>query len=160
MKRIACAAVALLGLLATSPVLAMDLKYTDPVAPPAPSMVGLALRTVVALGVVIGLVYGVAWFLRKAQPSLSRMHSRRGALEVESQMALGPRRTLYAVKWGKFRLLLGSGGSEIRLLASEWVEQDGEAALDRAALPDEAQFGQRLDDFLSRLGRVEDDHAA
>jgi flagellar protein FliO/FliZ len=136
---------------------ALDLHYTEPAAPPAPSMAALLLRTGLALAVVVGLVYLTAWLLRKAQSGLGRPRARRGEVEVDSHVALGPKRSLYAVRWGKFRLLLGAGTSEITLLASEWNdggEPTGEA---HAELPDEAHFGRRLDDFLSRLGKLEDD---
>jgi flagellar protein FliO/FliZ len=135
---------------------ALDLHYTEPAAPPAPSMAGLLLRTGLALAVVVGLVYLTAWLLRRAQPGFARAR-RKGPVEVETHVALGPKRSLYAVRWGKFRLLLGAGGSEITLLASEWTEGGEEPAAAHGELPDEAQFGRRLDDFLSRLGRLEDD---
>ncbi|MBI5837313.1 MAG: flagellar biosynthetic protein FliO [Candidatus Eisenbacteria bacterium] len=136
---------------------ALDLHYTEPSVPPAPSMLGLLLRTGLALAVVVALVYLVAWLLRRAQPGFAR--ARKGPVEVESHVPLGPKRSLYTVRWGRFRLLLGAGSSEITLLASEWNEGAGEPAAARGELPDEAQFGKRLDDFLSRLGKMEDDRS-
>ncbi|HVP38761.1 MAG TPA: flagellar biosynthetic protein FliO [Candidatus Saccharimonadales bacterium] len=140
---------------------AADFRYVEPAAPPAPSLAGLLLRTALALAVVIGLVYLTAWALRKAQPGLARGRGRGGRaseVEVESHVALGPKRSLYSVRWGKFRLLLGAGAAEITLLASEWTEGGEPPGEARGELPDEAQFGRRLDDFLSRLGRLEDEH--
>jgi flagellar biogenesis protein FliO len=138
------------------PAGALDLHYTEPTAPPAPSLAALLVRTGIALAIVLSLVYLTAWLLRRAQPGMARMR-RKSPVEVESHVPLGPKRSLYSVRWGKFRLLLGAGGSEISLLASEWSGEEEGAAEARAELPNEAQFGKHLDDFLSRLGRMEDD---
>ena len=156
-KRVALATACVLRASAAS---ALDLNYHEPVAPPAPSLLGLLLRTGVALALVLGLVYACAWLLRRAQPGMVR--ARRSSLQVtvENHVPLGPKRSLYAVRWGKFRLLLGAGSAEISLLASEWDGQVPEPGEGRAALPSEAQFEQHLDDFLSRLGRMEDDPPA
>ena len=138
---------------------ATNLTYTDPEAPPAPSMGGLLVRTAIALVVVVGLIYATAWMLKRAQPRMAAHRSRnRDGVAVESHVSLGQRRSIYAVRWGRFRLLLGAGGSEITLLASEWAEADGSAP--PGELPDEASFGRHLDDFLSRLGREEDEPLA
>jgi flagellar biogenesis protein FliO len=148
-----------LALLNAATARAFDLQYVEPTAPPAPSMWGLVLRTCVALAVVLALVYAVAWLLKKAQPGLTRS-SRKGSVEVETHVPLGPKRSLYSVRWGRFRLLLGAGTSEIALLASEWTGEENAQDLARAELPDEAHFGRHLDDFLSRLGRMEDEAGA
>lgn len=137
---------------------ATNLTYVDPVPPPMPSLSGLLVRTGIALALVVGLIYATAWMLRRAQPGAGARASRksREGVAVESHVSLGPRRSLYSVRWGKFRLLLGAGSSEIALLASEWAE--GETAGEpQAELPDAASFGRHLDDFLSRLGRIEDE---
>lgn len=140
---------------------ATNLTYTEPAIPPAPSLGGLLLRMAIALLVVIGLIYATAWMLRRAQPHLAARRSRTRKVDgvaVESHVSLGARRSIYAVRWGRFRLLLGAGGSEITLLASEWA--DGEGGAPPGELPDEASFGRHLDDFLSRLGREEDEPLA
>ena len=146
------------SLLVAATARATNLTYTDPVPPPMPSMAGLLARTGIALALVVGLIYATAWMLRRAQAGTGLRSPRksREPVAVESHVALGPRRSLYSVRWGKFRLLLGAGSSEISLLASEWAE--GETASEpQAELPDAASFGRHLDDFLSRLGRVEDE---
>ena len=145
------------ALLIAAPAAAMNLKYTEPTVPPAPSAAAMLLRTGLALALVVGLVYLTAWALRKAQPGFARPGRARGPVHVETHVPLGPKRSLYAVRWGKFRLLLGAGQTEISLLASEWSEETAGQREAAVELPDEAQFGRRLDDFLSRLGRVEDE---
>src|SRR5262249_24287068 len=70
-----------LALLHAASARATDFTYQEPTVPAAPSMAGLLLRTGLALGVVIGLVYLTAWFLRKAQPGLAR-GPRNGPVEV------------------------------------------------------------------------------
>lgn len=148
-----------LGLAWAVPAWSMNLKYVEPTAPPAPSAASMLLRTGVALAIVVGLIYGAAWLVRRAQPGMSRPGRARGQVAVESHVPLGPKRSLYAVRWGKFRLLLGAGTTDITLLASEWADEEA-AAQPAGELPDEEQFGRRLDDFLSRLGRVEDEPRA
>lgn len=78
----------------------------------------LLLRMFLALGIVLGLIFGSVWLARRVGP-LRRMVGGRGAgfpLEVVGQTHLAPRRSVYAVRAAGRTLLLGVTPTQVSLL--------------------------------------------
>jgi len=63
------------------------------------------VNEVLAVGIVLGLVAGLAWLLRRG--TLGALTGRGGVINVETAVALGERRSLVIVSVEGRRLLLG-----------------------------------------------------
>lgn len=121
----------------------------------APSSFNLLLRTVGALLLIVGLVFGAAWSLRRfggtrfgaAQPNAP-------PLTVLSTMPLGDRRSLAIVKFGDRTLLLGSTPQNITLIAEEEIQQDEELPPARS-VAEMLKQNQEGDPFARELSDAE-----
>ena len=85
-------------------------------------------RTLFALVVVLGLLGGLAWMLRKGVPG----RRNRGALGVESALALGERRSLVVVTVDGRRLLLGLAPNHVSLVTELGPPVSFDAAMSAA----------------------------
>lgn len=87
----------------------------------APSSLGLLARTIGALLLIVGLIVGVGWGLRRF--GKGRFGIQQGAdapqLAVLSTTGLGDRRSLSVVRFGERILLIGSTAQAMTLLATE-----------------------------------------
>ncbi len=117
MKRSRCIAVAI-GLAATA--LAVGVLAADPMpAQPVPgaldtgSLAGSALRMVLSLGVVLGLVAALAWVARRLRAG-GRLKS--GLIEVVSGVSLGAREKVVLLRVGQEQVLVGVSPAGMRAL--------------------------------------------
>lgn len=88
----------------------------------APSASGLLLRTLGALLLIVGLIVGAGWGLRRfggARFGAARKEA--PELTVLSSVSLGNRRSLAIVRFGERNLLIGTTGEAVTLLATEEV---------------------------------------
>jgi flagellar protein FliO/FliZ len=109
-------------------------------AAPAPVDPGFdAVRTVVALVVVMVVLGGVLWLLKRGtMPGLGR--AGRQALAIESAISLGERRSLVIVTVEGRRLLLGASPMQVSLITELARTPDRfEASLARAVGPGERE---------------------
>ncbi|MFK3771159.1 flagellar biosynthetic protein FliO [Pseudomonas sp. NPDC089406] len=113
-------------------------------AAPAPGGLGAQLaQTVLGLLVVVGLIFVLAWLLRRMQGS-----AQRGApvIEIVGTRAIGPRDRLLLVQVGKEQILIGHtpGSIEALHVLAEPVEVPAAA---RQATP---EFAQRLLELMGK----------
>lgn len=96
---------------------------------PGPDLLPSLLQTTGAMLVVLALLIGLAWLLRRG------VQARRasGALAVESALSLGERRSLAIVTVEKRRLLLGLAPGQVSLITELGPASTFEEALDNAA---------------------------
>ena len=83
----------------------------EPVAPGVPVLPWL--EAMVATAIVLGLLAGTLWLLRKG---LTRTSGQAAAMRVEGSLSLGERRSLVVVRVEGRRLLMGVGPGQIRLV--------------------------------------------
>ncbi|HET9369349.1 MAG TPA: flagellar biosynthetic protein FliO [Vicinamibacterales bacterium] len=100
----------------------------DVVAVPGPELVPPVWRTVGALVVVLGLLFGLAYLFKKGL--LTRRHVR--GLSVEGALALGDRRSLVIVTVEGRRLLLGLGPGHVSLVTELQAAASFDEAVARA----------------------------
>lgn len=93
-----------------------------------PDLLPSVWRTFGALALVLALVVGLAWLLRRGV--LSRRAG--GALNVESALALGDRRSLVIVTVEGRRLLLGLSQANVSLVAELQPRERFEDAMTKA----------------------------
>lgn len=73
----------------------------------APSATGGALaKTILGLGVVVAVIYGLTWVLRQMKASSERDNF--GGLSTEASVALGPGRAVHLIRVGRELVLVGS----------------------------------------------------
>lgn len=90
-----------------------------------------ALRQIMAVGVVLGLLGGALWWLRRrgfvVAPARRNGSARR--MECVERLALGPQQTLHLVRLGGRALVVASSPAGCALLhAADWHEVTREAA--------------------------------
>jgi flagellar protein FliO/FliZ len=73
---------------------------------------GSLVRTIVGLAVVLGVIYGLYWVLKKVKSSKDSAASGSG-LETIATMPLGPNRALHLVRTGRELVLIGTAESSI-----------------------------------------------
>lgn len=102
-----------------------------PAADPGHDLMAGAWRTTAALGVVLALLVGLLWLLRKSTGA------RRGGrgLAVEAALSLGERRSLAIVVVEGRRLLLGLGPGQVSLVTELRPHEAFSDAVDRAMDP-------------------------
>lgn len=88
-----------------------------------PSAVGLLARTIGALLLIIGLLLGGTWALRRIKGSPFATSRDDTRLLVLKTISIGDRRTLTVVRFGERTLLLGSTQQSVTLLASDDDEE-------------------------------------
>jgi len=84
-----------------------------------PSAVGMLARTFGALLLIIGLLIGSTWALRRIKGSPFAASRDDARLVVLKTLSIGDRRTLTLVRFGERTLLLGSTQQSVTLLASD-----------------------------------------
>src|SRR5690606_5769651 len=89
-------------------------------APQSPASVGSLGGAVFALALVVGLILGLAWLIRR-MPGLGG-GAANPALRIVGSLALGPRDRLVVVEVGQTQLLLGVGAGGTRTLHT--LDQD------------------------------------
>ena len=126
-----------------SALVALPLLAAEPAAGMSSTGVGTQLtKLVVGLLLVIGLIFVLAWLLRRVQQLNPRGTQ---AIRLISSQALGPRERLVLVQVGSEQILVGVSGGRIpplHVLREPVHLPDGE--------PASAEFAQRL---MERLGR-------
>ena len=113
------ASIVLLSCFAAARALGADAPVRAPFASaasaPASSSPGLGSLTQVslALALVLGLVFGLAWLLRRVRGA-----RRPGApgIDILAELALGPRERAVLLQVDRVRLLVGVGGGQVRTL--------------------------------------------
>jgi len=135
---------ALAALLASEAAIAAAEPAAAAAAAPAPGGLGAQLaQTVLGLLVVVGLIFVLAWLLRRMQGS-----AQRGApvIEIVGTRAIGPRDRLLLVQVGKEQILIGHtpGSIEALHVLAEPVEVPAAA---RQATP---EFAQRLLELMGK----------
>ena len=96
--------------------------------PEAPGTGGLLLRTLGALILIVGLIAGVGFALRRfGGARFGSATEDAPALAVLNSVALGDRRSIAVVRYGARTLLIGSTQQAITLLADSDQDLDAEA---------------------------------
>ncbi|MDF0731892.1 flagellar biosynthetic protein FliO [Pseudomonas entomophila] len=142
MKRLMRAATALGALLASEVALAA----AEPAAAVSASPVGLGgqlAQMAFGLLLVVGLIFGLAWLLRRMQVAAPRGGQ---LIEIVGSRAIGPRDRLLLVQVGKEQILIGHSPGTIETLhvMAEPVEVPAGA---RQAAP---EFAQRLLELMGK----------
>lgn len=106
---------ALPAVLLAMPVLAEEAGKTAEAAAPvrSPDTIGTFVSLGVGLAVVVALIYGCAWIIRRMS-GMSGMNN--GAIKVVSVMALGARERIALIEVGGQQILLGITPSTVRTL--------------------------------------------
>ena len=84
-----------------------------------PGSLGMLVRTVGALLLIIGVLIGSMWCLRRIKGSAFGPSNEEAHLSVLKTISLGDRRALTVVRFGERMLLLGSTPQSLTLLASD-----------------------------------------
>lgn len=109
-------------------MIAFFLAQTDLAGAAGPDLVPPLWRMLGALGIVLGLLAGLAWLLRRGV--LAKRSA--GALAIESALALGDRRQLMVVAVEGRRLLLGVAPGQVSLVTELQTAPSFEQAVARA----------------------------
>ena len=110
-------------------------------SPAVPAPPSLELRRLgAALAIVLGLIFGLRWVLRRAFPAAATAGASR-AVQVLSRTVLSPRQQLMLVRVGRRLIVVGDSGGQMAAL-SEITDPDEVAAL----------LGQIKDEKLSAAG--------
>ncbi len=91
----------------------------DESAAPEPSTSGLMFRTLGALLLIGGFIFGGAWILKKFGGANFSKSPENPDLAVVSSVSVGANRTLSVVRFGDQTLLVGSTAQNFTLLATE-----------------------------------------
>ncbi|GLR34752.1 flagellar protein [Pseudomonas plecoglossicida] len=144
MKGTMRAVTALVALLASE--VAIATATVTPAAPPAAapgSLGGQLAQMVFGLLLVVGLIFFLAWLLRRMQGAAPKGGQ---VIEIVGSRALGPRDRLLLVQVGKEQILIGHtpGSIEALHVMAEPVEVPASA---RQATP---EFAQRLMELMGK----------
>lgn len=143
--------------------------YQDPALKrPEENPVSNALGIVVKLGLVIGMIYGVAWLYKRGVIPKGLLQGRSGpgtgraGLRVVDSLALKGTQSLHVVEVGDRVLVLGSNGRETLVKLTEWPLSAPalggfEAAVDHARQGPEfpSDFSDELESTLRQVIRPE-----
>lgn len=110
------------------------LAQTDVAAVAGPDLVPNVWRMLGALAVVLGLLAGLGWLLRRA--TLARRKG--GALGIETALPLGERRSLVIVSVEGRRLLLGLAPNHVSLVTELQASATFDQALAKATVQEGA----------------------
>lgn len=138
------AATALIALLASPLLLAAAEPAAAPAVAPMPASLGGQLAQMVfGLLLVVGLIFFLAWLLRRMQSTAQRGVQ---AIEIVGSRAIGPRDRLLLVQVGKEQILIGHTPGSIKALhvLAEPVE------VPAAARPATPEFAQRLLELMGK----------
>lgn len=116
-------------------------------SPPTVSTSAALLNALLGLAVVLALLYGFFWLLRRYGPS--RVVAQ-GAVKVVGGVMLGTRERLVVVEVRDTWLLLGVAGGGVNLLHSM---AKPEAGVDDSP-PERPQFAAKLAELLARQGKA------
>ncbi|MDR2306402.1 MAG: flagellar biosynthetic protein FliO [Paucimonas sp.] len=144
MKGVLRAATALIALLASPLLLAAAEPAAAPAVAPMPASLGGQLAQMVfGLLLVVGLIFFLAWLLRRMQSTAQRGVQ---AIEIVGSRAIGPRDRLLLVQVGKEQILIGHtpGSIEALHVLAEPVE------VPAAARPATPEFAQRLLELMGK----------
>ena len=133
---------ALAVLLASNACLAAATPAATPATPPG-SLGGQLAQMVFGLLLVVGLIFFLAWMLRRLQSTAVKGGQ---VIEIVGSRAIGPRDRLLLVQVGKERILIGHtpGSIEALHVLAEPVEVPENA---RQATP---EFAQRLMELMGK----------
>ncbi len=123
--------------------------YQEPEAPEAANPVQLLSRVILSLGLVVGLFYLLARFLKSRGGLASARH-----MEVADRLSLGMNRDVFIVRLGEQYLVLGVTGEQVSLLGE--ISDPGLQAHLRQELEESRSFAdalaqQRAEEKRSRL---------
>ncbi|WP_177408488.1 MULTISPECIES: flagellar biosynthetic protein FliO [unclassified Pseudomonas] len=140
------AVMALAALLASEVAIAAATPAASPVAAPAAapgSLGGQLAQMVFGLLLVVGLIFFLAWVLRRMQGATPKGGQ---VIEIVGSRAIGPRDRLLLVQVGKAQILIGHtpGSIEALHVLAEPVEVPASA---RQATP---EFAQRLMELMGK----------
>ena len=114
-------------------------------APSAPSgMAGHVTTMLLGLLAVIGLIFGLAWLLRRLQVTAPRSQQ---VIDIVGSRAIGPRDRLLLVQVGKEQILIGHTPGTIEALH---VLAEPVSVPDGARTPAAPEFAQRLLDAMGK----------
>lgn len=94
--------------------LAIDAAAAD-AAPPETGVTGGLLQAVLGLAVVLALIWGAAWIMRRLQPS---MGSAQGALKLVASQGVGQRERIVVVEIGEQWLVVGVAPGNVNAIAT------------------------------------------
>jgi flagellar protein FliO/FliZ len=103
---------------------------------------GSLVRTIVGLAVVLGVIYGLYWVLKKVKSSKDSAASGSG-LETIATMPLGPNRALHLVRTGRELVLIGTAEHSITPIRR--YSEDEARALGLIDVPETVTVGATLE---------------
>jgi flagellar protein FliO/FliZ len=104
----------------------------------APSAAGAMLQSFLALVLVLGVIAGAAWLLRRTQQLQGTLHP--NVLKSISAIAVGPKERVVVVEVGETWLVVGVAPGQVRTLHT----------LPKQELPPSQQLAPRFADWLAR----------
>lgn len=113
---------------------------------------GAIARMIVGLAIVLAVVYGLYWLLKRVYGNKGGAIRAEGGLEVLASLPLGPNRGLHLVEVGDELVLVGTGENGVSPVRS-WTSDESRklrAALEQPTLPPRAGGGGGLVDELRR----------
>jgi len=113
------------------------------IGPAAPVSVGSVGQLSLSLVLVVGLIFAVAWVLKRFRIAGPRS---RGGIAVIDELALGPRERIALIRVGESQVLVGIGASGVVSLSPLAAPID----LGTASAP--PPFADRLREFMRRPG--------
>lgn len=126
-----------------------------------PSTSGLLVRALGAMALIVGLIFGAGWTLKKfGLLQTSKTSEDSPDLTVMSSVSLGTNRTLSIVKFGERTLLVGSTAQSFTLLAEDGAQNQNFAAQPRSvaellAANEDISFRAELSEAEMRLESFE-----
>ncbi|MEJ7708496.1 MAG: flagellar biosynthetic protein FliO [Pyrinomonadaceae bacterium] len=120
---------------------------------------GLLARTLGALLLIVGLIFGAGWGLKRyggPRFGATQQQLDMPALSVISTASLGERRSLAVVKFGERTLLLGSTQQTITLIAEEQNEDGAVPPLPVRRVADMLNQSHTDDSFEHQLSGAEE----
>ena len=87
----------------------------DSAAPPAVGMTGGLLQALLGLAVVLALIWGAAWLMRRLQPA---MGTHGGALKLVATQSVGQRERVVVIEVAEQWLVIGVAPGSVNALAT------------------------------------------
>lgn len=78
-----------------------------------PSTAAILLRAIFSLATILALIFALSWFLRRLQKFTYHRGDAARLLSIEDSLMLGPGRSLYVVRAGDRKILIGTSGQHL-----------------------------------------------
>lgn len=117
----------------------------------APSMLGLAFKLILSMGLIIGLIYLSTYFLRKLNIRGAAGEVGGGSIKVIGRTFIGPKQCLYVVKIGDKYSVLGATDSNINYITELKKEEADKYEATPQKFSDASPFARFSDILKGKL---------